>query len=462
MQATVPVAMFGSSFLTPLSLVILCVLMPAAVLVGRHNVKKFRQRLLLGLEQTYEHAGGSVEKLHLVPSFEIARYKYDLTGTEPEFSEARYPRHKAEAQADADAPERAAAAARRGALWRDLGIYLLPGLILVAVSFSGFLSVFMTANDDMFWTHRNFLLSGLRTELAGAELAAYQMHTGAAVSAAFLGAYIWGILYLIRRIANYDLSPISFLRVSAQIVLACFTVAIFRHLVDASGSVDMVEGRVFVGVAFLMGFYPTLGLDALVDRFPQLKLKRVDPQAALLSRSLPLEMIDGMDSFIRFRFVEFEMEDVQNLATANPVLLFVETPYGLFEALDWVAQAQLITAVGPKRAKLLRDISIRTIFDLEQAATEPALLPLLADILFCDAAGTAVAPAGATPATPPMPALTLASDPDTRAKSVQCLCRSIASTLHVARLRQLWNVIYDIIGPELPRKTGWVPRMAAE
>jgi hypothetical protein len=444
MSATVPSVILGSSVLTPLSLVILCLLMPMAVLVGRHNVKKFRQRLLLGLEQTYEHAGGSAEALRLVPSFEIARYKYDLTSTETAFDEAAH-RCRHDAAEDGETGG-ALHVHRRRAFWREHSIYVLPGLILVAVSFSGFLTVFMTASEDAFWGRRNFLLAGLRTELVGDELAAYQLHTGAAVSAAFLGAYIWAILYLIRRIANYDLSPISFLRVSAQIVLACFTVGILRHVIDASASLDMVEGRLFVGVAFLMGFYPTLGLDALIDRFPQLKLKRVDPQAVLLSRSLPLEMIDGMDSFIRFRFVEFEMEDVQNLATANPVLIFVETPYGLFEALDWVAQAQLITAVGPKRAKLLRDIAIRTIFDLEQAATEPALLPLLADIIFCDATGAAAAP----------------TDPQGRAKAVAQLCRSIAATLHVARLRQLWNVIYDIIGPELPRKTGWVPRLAAE
>jgi hypothetical protein len=241
-------------------------------------------------------------------------------------------------------------------------------------------------------------------------------------------------------------------------VLACFIVGIMRHLIDAA-SVNLEESRVFVGMAFLMGFYPTLGIDALVDRFPQLKLKRIDPQAELLSRSLPLEMIDGMDSFIRFRFVEFEMEDIQNLATANPVLIFVETPYGLFEALDWVAQAQLIAAVGPKRAKLLRDICIRTIFDLEQAASEPALLPLLADILFCDAAGASTPPRSAALV---MPALTAPSGPEARAKAVQRLCRSIASTLHVERLRQLWNVIYDIIGPDLPRNSGWLQRVAAE
>src|SRR5258708_26048405 len=78
MPAATPFVALGSSLLIDLSLVILCGLMPVAVLVGRHNVKKFRQRLLLGLEQTYEHAGGSAETLRLVPSFEIAPYKYDL------------------------------------------------------------------------------------------------------------------------------------------------------------------------------------------------------------------------------------------------------------------------------------------------------------------------------------------------------------------------------------------------
>src|SRR5882672_7596841 len=109
MPAATPFVALGSSLLIDLSLVILCGLMPVAVLVGRHNVKKFRQRLLLGLEQTYEHAGGSTETLRLVPSFEIARYKYDLTSTEADFAGSGH------------------RACRRGALWRDASIYLLPG-----------------------------------------------------------------------------------------------------------------------------------------------------------------------------------------------------------------------------------------------------------------------------------------------------------------------------------------------
>src|SRR5258708_17338541 len=77
---------FVSTLVVYLSLGILCLLMPAAVLVGRHNVKRARQRLLLGLEQTYEHATGSAEKLRLVPSFEIARYKYDLTNSDADLA----------------------------------------------------------------------------------------------------------------------------------------------------------------------------------------------------------------------------------------------------------------------------------------------------------------------------------------------------------------------------------------
>jgi hypothetical protein len=149
-------------------------------------------------------------------------------------------------------------------------------------------------------------------------------------------------------------------------------------------------------------------------------------------------MIDGMDPSIRFRLAELEIEDVQNLATANPVLLFMETPYAFFEAIDWVAQAQLIVAVGPEKARRLRELCIRTVFDLDNAASDPALQPMLADIMF---AGAVAKPADAI--------------------SVRTLCIGINETLHVRRLRQLWNVVYDVLTPITPRHTGWVPRLAA-
>ncbi len=41
----------------------------------------------------------------------------------------------------------------------------------------------------------------------------------------FLAAYIWTIQYLIRRISNFDLAPISFFQSVGHILLAQFTMA---------------------------------------------------------------------------------------------------------------------------------------------------------------------------------------------------------------------------------------------
>jgi hypothetical protein len=405
--------------------ILFSLLFPVAVLIGRHNVKKYRQRLLENLEQTYELAtkgkAGSPDEqtnhadasLRLISSFEMARYKYDLTGPgEPNRS-----------------------------LWLyDIGIYLMPCLIYVLLCSLGFIQAAFLAGDSGPWATRSFLLLGLREWENGSDAAKeYQLQTATVTVIAFLGAYLWSIIYLMRRIANYDLSPLSFLRISGQILMACLTVAVVRHVVFANGgnAADLagITGTIFVGVAFLMGFNPMLGLNYLIDRFPSLQLKRNDPAANELSRNLPLDMIDGMDSFIKFRLGEMEIEDIQNLATANPILLFVESPYGLLQVVDWVAQAQLIAAVGPTKARKLREISVRTVFDLEQATQQSSLCDVVAAILF--AADSAVAK---------------------DREAVRTCVNSMTRSLHVQRLRQVWNAILVVVTPVdegRPPRTSW-------
>jgi len=120
---------------------------------------------------------------------------------------------------------------------------------------------------------------------------------------------------------------------------------------------------------------------------------------------------------------------VQNLATANPVLLYVETPYNILEIIDWIAQAQLIVAVGPKKVQELRKMNVRTIFDLARIGDTNHFRRCVLKIL--------IEPDTYSETLKDM------SDDEIQAMFV-CMFTSIADDLHVIRLARVWNAFYAV------------------
>lgn len=177
------------------------------------------------------------------------------------------------------------------------------------------------------------------------------------------------------------------------------------------------------------------------------------------TKIIPTTIIDGIDHFIAFRLEESNIYDVQNLATFNPTMLHIESPYGIYQTVDWVAQAQLCTVVGAERFLALKAMNVRTIFDLERAVlsedADATLVSATGAILTMDcnrdvearnAFGmketiwTTVQQTDPTKPHSYRPALT--------PNAVKHIAALIVDDLHVRRLRQIWKIIREKLGPE--------------
>ncbi|QCR36671.1 hypothetical protein C1N62_11490 [Nissabacter sp. SGAir0207] len=335
--------------------------------------------------------------------------------------------------------------------------YFLPVLLYVALTSSCFFISLLVFNElygeDFNTLHQTKNLSRL------------------VFAFTFLGAFLWTLNYLLRRVANYDLSPLSYFRAFYRILLSLVIVgavyysgvfhsiekeevkptsamvqmsppnpALVTTIMPAVESVSSAEEAVrktgqatllIIAIALLVGLFPLAFIDLLVARFPSLALRRVDGDDKRLMKEYPLDMIIGIDPYMKFRLSEFEIEDVQNLATANPIQIFVETPYGLYEVIDWIAQAQLIIAVGSKKTRLLRAINIRTVFDLENIGRDPRLREEIYHILLGELEpvalpdGTRIGKGGLGPPKDVLDDVVMV----------------ITDDLYIKRLRQLWSLI---------------------
>jgi len=210
----------------------------------------------------------------------------------------------------------------------------------------------------------------------------------------FVGAYLFTLQMLVRRYFQADLKASAYVNAVSRVVSAVVLVLVF-HL--ATPGADRPGGK--VAAAFLVGFFPLVGLQAL-QKAAALVLRTVVPT---LRNNYPLSDLDGLSVWYEARLLELGIEDMQNLATANLVDVTLHSRVPVSRLVDWVDQAHLYLHLAPGGADgsdrvTLRRLGIRTATALEEAfSASPAgsaenddLLEALGEVLNPDGKGPSV------------------------------------------------------------------------
>lgn len=174
-----------------IGMALLSTVVPLGIFIGSNNIRASRQEIVRDLEDLFGLArkrkrGGDPL---IIPAFERVKYEYD-----PNSNPVR--------ERDANA--------------NSFRYYLIPVAIYIALSAMCFRMAFFKTSPLP-----NPFSSGTSVELSAAEL----QQLLAVLTYTFLGGYIWTIQYLIRRISNFDLSPLSFFLATTHILLGLFVTA---------------------------------------------------------------------------------------------------------------------------------------------------------------------------------------------------------------------------------------------
>ncbi|OAN57185.1 hypothetical protein [Sphingomonas sp. TDK1] len=351
----------------------------------------------------------------------------------------------------------------------------LGGSFYFAVSFAGFLLLFdpisalLSASGPALGVVPAIFWLPLPRATPLLELEA--MRKSAAIAGfAFLGGYVFNLRYLIRQTLNQELSALAFVRAGLRLLQGVVLAEVLYHIgaataVGATASGTAVGAGAFataLGAAFVLGYYPDVGLGRIA-RFVSIQVKQIDEDALRHCKSIPLEVIDGIDQEISFRLQESNLYDVQNLAVANPIELYAESPYTLIQAFDWVLQAQLCLVVGINPFFALKRHGIRTIFDLERAilstGAPPSYVRGVLTVVLSEADDDFKNMVGVPAANGSL--ATLADEEVV--KIARHIVAIVADDLHVHRLRALWTAIKNSTAgshddsPVWLFDVGWLP-----
>lgn len=462
---------------------LVAILTPVLIIFGRQEIRVRRVRQIFDFERTFDQIAKKDNRV-VNPSFEFVRSKYlsdvefegewDLTGaTLPSGAKLNELLNRIRGQG----------------LRRDLRLLLsaIAFMIVVYLGFDALMAALRCNLGDATCGCASTVFSQCnQSATPAASTAAADAGYGNLIvigALAFTGAYIGAVRTFLRNLAVYDLTSFTLLKQTCEMVAASvFAMIAFAALPDpfwmfqaATSGVtaparDGQISAVWIALAPVLGLMPRSATQFVFTKTRNLVawIKSEDDRFESTTRITPMDVIDGIDFATRFRLEDCGIYDVQNLAAANPIMLHIESPFGIYQCIDWVAQAQLCHILGIEKFLMMRELNIRTIFDLERAIDskgEPDEVDTIyAGILF--AATENLRAVSAIGNSRPMiiedgkvtsvsiddfclwARKVIGTTPEQTTKCIEHVMRWIGDDLHVRRLRLVWNDISASLGPD--------------
>lgn len=299
-------------------------------------------------------------------------------------------------------------------------------------------------------------------------------------SIAFAGAFLYSLRLFLRALLAFDFSAATFLRAFVHTIFAIMLAVVIGRTApdlrpvgsaitqsamaqdrkpaakenaakdnhgaaDASAVKSQPVSKFMLLLAFAVGFLPDAGFAWAAGK-ARLILGSRSASFGRGEGQTPLTVIDGIDFMTAYGLNERNIFNVQNLAAADPIMLQIEMPAGIYTIMDWVAQAQLCAAVGPQRFLLLRRLNLRTIFDLERAVLDAAaplgLKQMVGTVLLANDGRTSIFQNfGVRPLDVTYRDFDKAMTAWVNVEVIEHLVRLIMDDLYVRRFRQLWEDI---------------------
>lgn len=190
---------------------------------------------------------------------------------------------------------------------------------------------------------------------------------------AYLGAYLYSLIELVRRYNTFDLQPQVYasilVRMVAAVILVFVGAATIFNAPSTYQSPPAAPGFATLWLpgilAFVIGAFPSRGL----DWFRRLADPVLTGRNPATPNVLPLDNLQGMSTWHAARLEQIGIDDAQNLAGADLRKLLLTTQFDTQVIVNWVDQAILYSKVGSDIIKF-REKNIPTFTALRRAIKE--------------------------------------------------------------------------------------------